>query len=49
MRRELVLRPTSPPLPTRRLYAAVARPPFRSPAASAMLDLMPSIVAGVTA
>jgi DNA-binding transcriptional LysR family regulator len=49
MRRELVLRPTSPSLPTRRLYAAVARPPFRSPAASAMLDLMPSIVAGVTA
>jgi DNA-binding transcriptional LysR family regulator len=49
MRRELVLRPTSPSLPTRRLYAAVARAPFRSPAASAMLDLMPSIVAGVTA
>lgn len=34
------LRPTTPRLPSRRLYAAVPRRPFRSPAADAMLGLL---------
>jgi DNA-binding transcriptional LysR family regulator len=36
----VVLRPTTPGLPPRRLYAAVPRPPFRIPAAEAMLRLL---------
>jgi DNA-binding transcriptional LysR family regulator len=46
IRRELVLRPTSPALPPRRLFAASARPPFRPPAAEAMLALLAGAVAG---
>jgi DNA-binding transcriptional LysR family regulator len=44
MRPDILLRPTSPPLPTRRLYAALPRPPFRTPAAAAMLDLLTTLL-----
>jgi DNA-binding transcriptional LysR family regulator len=47
MRPELVVRPTKPALPTRRLYAGIARPPYRSAAASAMLELLPEIAASL--
>jgi DNA-binding transcriptional LysR family regulator len=40
IRPELVVRPTSPALAPRRLFAASARPPFRPPAADAMLTLL---------
>jgi DNA-binding transcriptional LysR family regulator len=40
IRPDLVLRPTSPVLAPRRLFAASARPPFRPPAAEAMLELL---------
>jgi DNA-binding transcriptional LysR family regulator len=40
LRPDVVLRPTSPALPTRRLYAATAAPPFRLPAATAMIDVL---------
>jgi DNA-binding transcriptional LysR family regulator len=46
IRRELVLRPTSPALPLRRLFTASARPPFRPPAAEAMLTTLAGVVAG---
>ena len=45
VRRDLVLRPTSPALPTRRLYTVSARPPFRTPAVEAMLPVLRSIAA----
>ena len=38
------LRPTVPTLPTRRLFAAVHHPPFRTPATQAMLDLLPTLL-----
>ena len=44
MRPNIQLRPTTPRLPTRRLYAALPRPPFRTPPADAMLDLLTSLV-----
>jgi DNA-binding transcriptional LysR family regulator len=40
----IVLRPTTPRLPPRRLYAAVPQPPFRTPAAEAMLRLLTDIL-----
>lgn len=40
MRGDVVVLPVSPPLPTRRLYAATAAPPFRAPAVTAMLDIL---------
>lgn len=40
MRAGIRLRPTTPRLPSRRLYAAIPHPPFRSPAAEAMLRLI---------
>jgi len=45
MRRGVVLRPTSPALPTRRLYAAAAAPPFRLAAVTAMLTVLTDIAA----
>jgi DNA-binding transcriptional LysR family regulator len=38
------LRPTAPRLRTRRLFAAVHHPPFRTPATQAMLDLLPDLL-----
>ena len=43
IRRDIVLRPTFPALPTRRLYAAAAAPPFRLPAVNAMLTILATI------
>jgi DNA-binding transcriptional LysR family regulator len=40
----ILLRPTDPALPARRLYAAVHHPPFRSPATEAMLALLPTLL-----
>ncbi len=40
MRTGIHLRPTTPRLPSRCLYAAVPHPPFRTPAAEAMLKLL---------
>ncbi len=40
IRADLVLRPTSSALPTRRLHAATARPPFRTPTVEAMLPVL---------
>ncbi|GIG88227.1 LysR family transcriptional regulator [Plantactinospora endophytica] len=40
VRRDVVLRPTVPVLPTRRLYAATATPAFRAPAVTAMLEVL---------
>lgn len=40
IRPDVVLRPTTPSLPTRRLYAATAPPPFRTPAVEAMLPVL---------
>ena len=45
IRPELAVRPTEPALPARRLFAAVARPPFRSAAAAALLEMLPNVVA----
>jgi DNA-binding transcriptional LysR family regulator len=45
IRRDIQLRPTAPGLPTRRLYAAVPEPPFRTPAAAAMLTLLADLLA----
>ncbi len=44
LRPDLVLRPTAPRLPPRRLHVAVPRPPFRTPPAEAMLDLLTGMV-----
>jgi hypothetical protein len=38
MRTNIRLVPTDPPLPTRRLHAALPHRPFRTPPATAMLD-----------
>lgn len=38
--KELVLRPTQPALPPRRLHAATASPPYRPPAAAAMVGIL---------
>jgi DNA-binding transcriptional LysR family regulator len=40
LRRDVVLRPTTPSLPTRRLYAATTPPAFRGPAVTAMLEIL---------
>ncbi|WP_422770407.1 LysR family transcriptional regulator [Plantactinospora sp. WMMC1484] len=40
VRRDVVLRPTTPVLPARRLYAATAPPAFRAPAVTAMLEVL---------
>jgi DNA-binding transcriptional LysR family regulator len=40
MRPSIQLRPTRPRLPARRLYAALPNPPFRTPPAAAMLDVL---------
>jgi DNA-binding transcriptional LysR family regulator len=45
LRPDVVLRPTTPVLPTRRLYAATATPPFRLPAASAMIEILADVCA----
>ncbi|MEQ7123137.1 LysR substrate-binding domain-containing protein [Actinopolymorpha sp. B11F2] len=42
----VVLRRTTPALPTRRLYAAVAEPPFRPPAVTAMLAVLTALATG---
>jgi DNA-binding transcriptional LysR family regulator len=39
----VVLRPTAPALPTRRLYALSAAPPLRLPAVTAMLELLAAL------
>lgn len=44
VRADVVLRPTTPRLPTRRLYAATPRPPFCTPPAQAMVDLLVRLV-----
>jgi DNA-binding transcriptional LysR family regulator len=44
IRPDIRVRPTTPRLPTRRLYAAVPEPPFRTPAAAAMLTLLDELV-----
>ncbi|MFC7280184.1 LysR substrate-binding domain-containing protein [Paractinoplanes rhizophilus] len=43
IQREVVLRPTSPRLPTRRLFAGTTAPPFRMPAVTAMLSILMGI------
>jgi DNA-binding transcriptional LysR family regulator len=43
IRRGVVLRPTSPRLPARRLFAATAAPPFRMPAVAAMLSVLAAL------
>jgi hypothetical protein len=43
IRRGVVLRPTSPRLPARRLYAAAAAPPFRLPTVTAMLAVLSTV------
>ena len=48
VRPEVVLRPTRPALPRRRLHAAVPRPPFRTPATTAMLGALADSVADAT-
>lgn len=45
IRADVALRTTSPPLPTRRLFAAVTASPYRPPAVSAMLTLLTAIAA----
>jgi hypothetical protein len=45
LRRDVVMRPTTPVLPTRRLYAATASPPFRLPAATAMIETLTGLCA----
>jgi DNA-binding transcriptional LysR family regulator len=40
MRAGITLRPTSPQLETRRLYTVVPRPPYRSPQAATMVDVL---------
>lgn len=45
IRPDLVLRTTVPELPPRRLFAATARPPFRTPPAEAMLAVLTSLAA----
>jgi DNA-binding transcriptional LysR family regulator len=40
IRNDLVVRPTTPELPRRRLFAATALPPFRTPAAEAMVTVL---------
>lgn len=45
IRPDLVLRPTTPALPTRRLYAATAQPPFRTPPAETMLTVLATLAA----
>lgn len=47
IRADIQLRPTTPRLPTRRLHAATPRPPFRSPAAHAMLPLLTNLAAEI--
>ncbi|MBE1491414.1 LysR family transcriptional regulator [Plantactinospora soyae] len=44
LRRDVLVRPTSPALPTRRLYAATAAPAFRAPAVTAMLGILTELV-----
>jgi DNA-binding transcriptional LysR family regulator len=48
IRPDIQLRPTNPRLPTRRLYAAVPEPPFRTPAATTMLDLLTKLIPDTT-
>lgn len=43
LRRDVVARPASPALEPRRLFAAVARPPFRTPAAQAMVGVLDTL------
>jgi DNA-binding transcriptional LysR family regulator len=45
LRPDVVLRPTTPVLPTRRLYAATATPPFRLPGATAMIEILADVCA----
>ena len=40
LRADVVVRPTTPRLPPRAVYAAVAEPPFRTPPAEAMLSVL---------
>jgi DNA-binding transcriptional LysR family regulator len=44
IRSDVALRPTDPPLPVRRLFAAAPAPPFRPPAAAAMITLLAEVV-----
>lgn len=43
LRPGVTLRPTVPPLPVRRLYAASLAPPFRLPAVTALLDVLAEV------
>ncbi|GAA3794446.1 LysR family transcriptional regulator [Sphaerisporangium flaviroseum] len=43
LRPDVVLRPTIPSLPARRLYAVSLAPPFRLPAVSALLDILTKV------
>lgn len=45
LRHDVVLRPTTPSLPTRRLFAATTAEPFRSPAVTAILPVLVAIAA----
>jgi len=44
IRPNIRLRPTNPPLPRRRLYAALPHPPFRTPPATTFLDLLTTLL-----
>jgi hypothetical protein len=46
MRSDVVVRPVTPSLPTRRLYAAAAPSHFRAPAVNAMLVILTELTAG---
>jgi DNA-binding transcriptional LysR family regulator len=47
IRDDIALRPTTPRLPTRRLYAASLRPPLRTPATEALLAMLADLAADV--
>lgn len=45
VRADVVVRPTTPALPARELFVAVAEPPFRPPAAAAMVAILMDLCA----
>ena len=47
LRRGIVLRPVTPQLPARRLYAAASAPPYRTVAADDMVALLVDVAAGL--
>lgn len=48
IRSDLVLHLTSPPLPARRLFAATAKRPFRTPAADMIVEMLQGLAAGAS-